>query len=353
MSIDVRRPLPRRLARLLAATGLLLIGLASPAAADPAGPTHYDSGLSSVEPADAPIDVRILGGDAFLVLSVPAGVEAEVPGYEGEPYIRFEADGTVLVNERSPARWLNDARYGELDMNLPTIADADAEPVFTEVASGGTYAWHDHRIHFMSPSLPAQVDPSAGTPQPVMDWSVPVQVDGEAVEITGQLVWLPGPSALVTTLLVALAVALAAAVVVRRPGAAPVLTVVGVVVAAGIGLTKVIGLPPGSDLEPMLVGLPGIAVALLLLGYALSRRSAGGDARAAVITAAAGIPLLVWSVLQIGSLSRPIVPGPLPVGAVRVAVALTGAAGLAALGAVVRQVLSATSLDEPERRSVA
>ncbi|MFA9431644.1 hypothetical protein [Egicoccus sp. AB-alg2] len=340
----------RRWLRVLTATAVLLVGLASPAAADPAGPTHYDSVLGAVEPADAPLDVQILGGDAFLVVSVPAGVQAEVPGYEGEPYVRFEPDGTVLVNERSPARWLNDARYGELEVELPTIADAEAAPVFVEVASDGTYAWHDHRIHFMSPSLPPQVDPSAGSPQPVMDWTVPVEVDGQTVEITGTLSWVPGPSPLVSALLVVLAVALAAAVVLRRPSAAAGLTLVGAVVAVGVGVTKVVGLPAGADGEPMLLVLPGITLALLGMGLALSRRADGADTRGALVTAAAGIPLLVWAVLQFGALTRPIVPGPLPVGAVRVAVALTGAAGLAALGAVVRRVMAATSLDAPTPR---
>ncbi|GGI02927.1 hypothetical protein [Egicoccus halophilus] len=337
---DARRPF-----RLVVLVGLLLVTFAGPAAADPAGPTNYDSVVTAVEPDDAPFEVEVLGGDAFLVLHAEPDVRVEVPGYEDEPYVRFEADGTVLVNERSPARWLNDARYGELEVDLPTIADAQAEPVFVVVADDGTYAWHDHRIHFMSPTLPAQVDPGAGTPQPVMDWTVPLVVDGQPMAVEGTLRWIPGPSPLVPGLLVVAALAAAAAVVVGSPRVAPALAGAGALLALGVALTKTIGLPAGADAEPMLLVLPGLTLVLLGVGQLLDRRSAGSDPRAALIAAAAGIPLLVWAVLQLGALTRPIVPGPLPVGAVRLAVAVTAAAGLASLGTLARGVLAATSLD--------
>ncbi|MFA9443954.1 hypothetical protein [Egicoccus sp. AB-alg6-2] len=341
----------RRRGLLAALTGTVLMLSAAPAAADPAGPTHYDSIVTGVEPGDVPVSVEILGGDAFLVLHVEPGVTAEVPGYEGEPYLRFEANGNVLVNERSPARWFNDARYGELEVDLPPHADADAEPVFTLVADDGTYAWHDHRIHFMSPSLPPQVDPTAGSVQAVTDWRVPIVVDGESVEILGELRWVPGPSPLYTGLLIAVALAGAALVVARRPTATPVVAAVAGVIALGVGVSEVAGLPAGTDAQPMLVVLPAMALGLLLFGWLLTRRGGSADVRGPMIAATAGIPVLVWGILHLATLWRPIVPGPLPIGVARIAVVLALAAGASAIGSLVRAVLAATSLDAPEDRA--
>src|SRR5919109_5120521 len=77
-----------------------------------------------------------------------------VPGYDGEPYLRFTTDA-VYRNERSPATYLNEERYGEIE--LPARANAEAKPERKKVADSGYYEWHDHRIHWMSPVPPPQV----------------------------------------------------------------------------------------------------------------------------------------------------------------------------------------------------
>ena len=71
-------------------------------------------------------------------------------GYWGEPYLRFNADGTVEENvgrrpcrEREPLRRVVGDESGR---------HADAESQWAQVASDGSYAWHDHRAHWMSPS---------------------------------------------------------------------------------------------------------------------------------------------------------------------------------------------------------
>jgi hypothetical protein len=328
----------------MARAGALAIALvaltpAAPALADPAVPTHYRSTVEQVRlpgagPVDVPFEVEVLGGDAFLVLRAAPGTWVEVPGYDDEPYVRFLANGTVEVNERSPTRWLNDERYG-IDA-VPPIADPQAPPDWRVVAEGGVYAWHDHRIHFMSPRLPAGVDPAADIPQFVFDWEIPLVVDGSPVVVAGRLEWLPGPPPLLPGVLVAAGLA-AAAWAARRwpplPSAAAGTIVVGVV-----GGVSALGLPPGGDSDPALLALP--VVAGLLASVGRQRRP--------LVTAAAGLPLLAWGVLQAGALTRPIVPGPLPAGAVRVAVVLAAAAGIAALGAGVRTWRSPASDDGGE-----
>jgi hypothetical protein len=66
-----------------------------------------------------------------------------VTGYRGEPYLWFRDDGGVYENRRSPATVLNDDRFGREP--LPAEVDPEAEPEWERVATGGRYAWHDHR----------------------------------------------------------------------------------------------------------------------------------------------------------------------------------------------------------------
>jgi len=86
---------------LLAAAAVALCG--EPAGADPAGPTNQRSRVVAVEPPSEGAVVRVVGGDAFLELSLDRGHEVVVPGYGGEPYLRFRRDGRVEENRRSPA----------------------------------------------------------------------------------------------------------------------------------------------------------------------------------------------------------------------------------------------------------
>jgi hypothetical protein len=349
----------------------VVFGGADPAAADPAGPTHYDSRVTAVEAdegvqGDLPASFEVLGGDAFLVVRADPGAVVEVPGYEGEPYVRIGADGTVEVNQRSPSRWINDERYETSAEGAPGDVAVDAPPRWEVVGSGGQYAWHDHRIHWMAPSLPRQVDPAAGTPQAVQDWTVPVVVDGEPVTVVGELVWLPGPSPLVPALLVLAAIALAAVLAWRAVGAVPVAVAGAAVLALATGASSLIGLPTGADGDLFLLVLPVLALALAAVGLAIARRDArapaagspagaapGDRVRGLLIGAAAGLPLLVWAVLQAGALLRPMVPGPWPAGVVRVVVTVVSAAGLAGLLAAGRSALVATALDRPTGPRVA
>ena len=323
-----------------------LVAVAAPATADPAGPTHYRATITSIDALDggAPgVDVEILGGDAFVVVRAEPGTVVEVPGYDGEPYLRIDADGAVHVNQLSPARWLNDERYGAASMEAPPQADAEAPPQWTLAARGGEYAWHDHRVHFMSPALPPQVDPDAVTEQPIWDWSVPMHVDGREITVNGELVWVPGPRPVVPVGLIVVATLLALAVVLQWPAAAPLLVIAASIATGAVSVVKLLDVPAGGDAEPALLVLPAVAIGLLVVGVGLGRREAS---RGRLIAGAAGIPLLVWGILQSGALTRPIVPGPLPVEAVRGLVTMAFAVGIASVTAGVLAAVTATSVDE-------
>ena len=149
----------------------MVLFAAAPASADPATPTNYRSHVVFVE-GPGVMKVEIVGGDAFVRLTAEPGVMLEILGYEGEEYIRFDPDGTVNVNQRSPSKYLNDDRYANVE--LPAEADAEAIPRWEAVSADGTYSWHDHRTHWMSPTPPASVgqserscEHSPGYPRPL------------------------------------------------------------------------------------------------------------------------------------------------------------------------------------------
>lgn len=317
----------RRVTATLLMVGTMLLLMAGPAAADPARPTPYRSTVTAIKPPEADLEVSVEGGDAFLLLTAPKGVEVVVEGYEGEPYLRIGEDGIVEVNERSPARYLNDSRYGSRDVTVPASADPEAAPLWTVVGSGGTYAWHDHRIHWMSPALPQQVDATSHAPQLVQEWEVPIQVDGADVAIHGRLEWLP-PRSPVLPVLVLVLVALSVALATRR-GTLSVAGAVGAVALAAValGASTAVTAPPGAPTDPTTLIAPLAAVSLAVMAVAWRR-----DPRARWLAVGAAVVLGAWAVRLLGALTAPIAPGPLPAA---VSAAVVGASFGAAIGAIV------------------
>lgn len=148
--------------------------------------TNYSSRV--ISPGDPGLSWTVEGGDSLLELTNATGRVVVVSGYQGEPYLEFRADDTVWVNTRSPAHHLNATRYATTP--LPPEADAGADPTWERVASDATHAWHDHRIHWMSPLVPEGVDAAPTVDQRILSWSIPVSVAGSAAEATGELWWI-------------------------------------------------------------------------------------------------------------------------------------------------------------------
>jgi len=98
-------------------------------------------------------------------------------------------DGTVQVNQRSPAAYLNEDRYATT--KVPAIADPEAAPRWQTIDSSGTFVFHDHRMHYMATGTPPQVK-DEGEKTKVFDYSIPIQIDGEEGAIDGTLWWV-GP----------------------------------------------------------------------------------------------------------------------------------------------------------------
>lgn len=123
--------------------------------------------------------VTLLPGAApGLLLEVGQGHEATVRGEAGEPFLRF-ADGVVRANAASPT-W---HRIGGATASRVEV-DAEARPVWTPVAQSQRFGWIEPR------AAAPEIGEHPPADQAVLStWAVPVEVDGEATTIVGELRW--------------------------------------------------------------------------------------------------------------------------------------------------------------------
>jgi hypothetical protein len=149
---------------------------------------NYRSYVSGVAPSVPGVSLQVLEFADRLILTNHSGQTVTVIGYQGEPYGRVLANGTVQLNTSSPAYYLNQNFYG--DVNVPSSASPSATPHWTVVDRTGRLEWHDHRIHWMSPALPPQVKNKAKRTK-IFDWQVPIQVGARKATVDGQLFWVP------------------------------------------------------------------------------------------------------------------------------------------------------------------
>jgi hypothetical protein len=216
------------------ALGVLLLGLPVAAQAQSSTPTpakesgspindqgsnyNYRSDITQIAPSVPGLHLEVLEFADRLLLRNSTGKIVTVYGYQGEPYARVLAGGAVEVNERSPAYYLNQNFYG--DVNVPSSASPTAKPDWMLVDRTGQFEWHDHRIHYMSPALPAQVkDKSKRTK--IFNWQVPIAVGSKPGAVNGQLFWVPEqgtktPVGAIVALVVVVLAGLALVLVVRR-----------------------------------------------------------------------------------------------------------------------------------------
>lgn len=176
----------------ICALALAAVLLATAPATAHKGNPNFLTRVDRITPADDGITVEVINRDDQLELHNTSGETIIIEGYEGEPYARLAADGTVSVNENSEAFYINDDRFG--DVAVPDGVDGSGPPKWKDVGQAGRFAWHDHRMHYMARNRPPQVsDPDKR--QVVLDWDVPITVDGETGQIAGTLFWTPDPDA--------------------------------------------------------------------------------------------------------------------------------------------------------------
>ena len=294
---------------------------AAPALADPAEPSHYEATILSLDPDIDGAAVEIAGGDAFLVLTVDAGHTAAVPGYSDEPYVRVDADGSVWVNLDSPTLYINEERYGRVD--VPATADADAAPRWELVGGNGSYAWHDHRTHWMSFDRPPGVGGSER--QVVFPWSIPIDVDGTEVIVMGRLDWLPSANPVWPVVVGAIA-ALPLLLPGRRPLVAGWLVIGGAATGLAVTIAQSAGTPAPARSLSALVSLPVLAVLCGALSLAARRRTISAWA-----LLGGSLFVMAWVASTIDVLRMPVLISPLPAALERILVAAAAWAGVGAL----------------------
>ena len=304
-----------------------VVGVPAPAGADPAEPTTDRSTVRRIEPSISGVEARIVGGDSFFELRVEPGIRVIVPGYGGEPYLRFLPDGIVERNRRSPATYLNEDRYAGSEP--PDDLDEDDEPKWERVASGGTYAWHDHRIHWMPPDRPPGLDPG----DVIERWEVPLTVDDVDVTVEGVLRWERPVSPLPW---VALVIVAAAATVLAARRRSVLLTAALALLAAafafGVAAAERSSVPSSAQASTFAAAVPVVAVlaaSVALAAWTRRRRDVVAVAVASLLSVASTIG---WVVLRVDVFVEPVLPTTLDPALDRAgtAFALGVAAGVAA-----------------------
>jgi hypothetical protein len=174
-------------ARWVAALAAFALLVPAAVASAHGGNPNYRSVIDGVTPKMNEVQFQVLDYDSYMQLLDQHGHEVTIYGYSGEPYARILKNGTVEVNQRSPATYLNDNRFAEV--KVPPIADAEAKPLWKKVDESGTFLWHDHRMHYMSQSLPPQVH-DKGVKTKIFGYAIPISVDGHKGDIKGTLFWV-------------------------------------------------------------------------------------------------------------------------------------------------------------------
>ena len=149
------------------------------------------------------IDPNLGNGEAEL--HVKQGMTIVVYGVEGEEMLKLDEGGTAYQNMNS-ATWLasmemssemKDTESAGMNMGaavggaLALSSTADGVPDWKFLSSGGALRWHDHRIHWMSGDFPQDV----AVGDELMAFELPVAIDGEALTLTGALLYAGGEEA--------------------------------------------------------------------------------------------------------------------------------------------------------------
>src|SRR3954454_14948563 len=268
--------------------------------ADAAGPTDFRSTIVNADQLPDSIDVRIVGGDSFVLLTADPGTDVVVLGYDDEPYLHFRPDGVVEANRRSPTVYQNRSRYGSDDVTAD--ADPTAAPEWQQVANDGSYAWHDHRAHWMLRQPPANAERG----QQVGSGDIRLQVDGAPVSVSVAVTWAPAPSRLPLVVGAVVAVFFTMIVLSSRRRLAWIL-VAGGAAATGIGYWQYQSLPAVTGPSRMWWLVPAVAAVSGLLAVLFGRTLVSF-----ALVLLGGIELAIWVLLRRDGLVRALLPTAAP-----------------------------------------
>jgi hypothetical protein len=186
----------RRTGLVLLLAAAVQLGAAGPASAHAVGggpaASNYRTEVHGIDPPIAGVTVRTVDGGNQLELTNRSTQEIVLLGYQNEPYLRVGPDG-VFENERSPSTFSN--RSVTAPTSIPPEYDASAPPDWRHISSRAVAIFHDHRAHWSGGPDPAAVRQDRGKRQMVTpNWQVPIKVGDSTSILSGDIVWVPGPS---------------------------------------------------------------------------------------------------------------------------------------------------------------
>ncbi len=281
------------------ALGILVMLAPGVAHADAAAPTDYRTTVVAVSPRVAGLEVTIEGGDSFVRLTAPPGSEVVVYGYAGEPYLRISADDTIATNRLSAATYQNEQRFGVTE--VPGFVDDTAAPEWDTVGSGRSWAWHDHRSHWMAPEPPIGLEP--GDSLPVQ--AIPITVDGAPVVITVETTLVAAPSWWPSAFGVLIGLQLVLLGWWLGPATATLTTLVISLAALVTGGGQYLSLSAETGPRAMWWAMPAIALVAGVVAIATYGRSPLLERG---LLALAGLQLAFWAFSRRAVFSRPVLP---------------------------------------------
>lgn len=268
---------------------------------DSVQPRDTVSVIDSITPAlPDGVKVDIVGSDTFVrVRSISHDVM--ITGYENEPYMHITTTGDVFVNDGSQTTLINGDRYGNVDTS--SFVESP-NPVWRKIGTNGRAMWHDHRVHWMSPKLPAPID-SIGT---VLEWKVSMSVDGVATTVAGTLFlnekssmlwWLAGFAALLCAVVLS----------VRRRREFFAVTFLMSLVGVVVGVMQFVGLPDGARITPLILMFSTGAAVVSATSMFIQRRGQASQHISVSLNAGAGATMIVCAWLCADQVRAAYVPG--------------------------------------------
>ncbi len=152
---------------------------------------YYLSTVVAISPPVPGLEITVERSGETVALTNLTASHVDVLGYTGEEYLRFGPAG-VEENTNSISAFLNGSLVIE---GLPQqLSTPQQPPAWRHVTDASTFAWHDHRLHWMAQQRPPVVAADPAQPHKIFDWSLQLRVDGSPVVVTGVLSWVGAPA---------------------------------------------------------------------------------------------------------------------------------------------------------------
>jgi hypothetical protein len=175
------------------------------------------------------------------------------------------------------------------------------------VADDATFAWHDHRTHWMSAQPPRNAAPG----DTIIDNVIPIAVDDQPVGIRVISTWQAAPSRVPAIVGAIVGLAVAALLVARRSAATMLAAAAGAAAVALVsGVVQFTSVPASTHPSMATWLLPATAGGAVVVAAAGWRRI--GWAAGHLLVLLAAVQLLIWMWLRRGWLTRAVLPTDMP-----------------------------------------